>query len=262
LVETYDSNMNLPPGMIYASRESHAQQWPPGMTSVSKSQISNHIQQVLLKINSWTAQKKTDSDSNTGNGSEEPTQRPSATQFPPGGSASAKIPTVEVKYRVEVVKLQPHFSLPPGIELIAGVSVMPKPLWLHTSSWVELVYLDPKRGSEDEYLESMARVGIRRVRLRPEYTVLNGPLSTASAVNETNSAAFYGSHRMLLPVNCITVLLPTSFTVHSWRSYLPGVKSVNTPAEVYLPQAHFLIEKYDSINILFFFVKLLFQTEK
>jgi len=189
---------------------------------------------------------------------------------------------VEVKYRVEVVKLQPHFSLPPGIELIAGVSVMPKPLWLHTSSWVELVYLDPKRyrkiifsalqqimrnnyenrGSEDEYLESMARVGIRRVRLRPEYTVLNGPLSTASAVNETNSAAFYGSHRMLLPVNCITVLLPTSFTVHSWRSYLPGVKSVNTPAEVYLPQAHFLIEKYDSINILFFFVKLLFQTEK
>jgi hypothetical protein len=61
LVETYDSNMNLPPGMIYASRESHAQQWPPGMTSVSKSQISNHIQQVLLKINSWTAQKKVDS---------------------------------------------------------------------------------------------------------------------------------------------------------------------------------------------------------
>lgn len=58
LVESYDPNMNLPPGMIYASRESHLHQWPPGMTPTPKSQISNHIQQVLLKINSWMAEKK------------------------------------------------------------------------------------------------------------------------------------------------------------------------------------------------------------
>ena len=50
-----------------------------------------------------------------------------------------------MKYNVEVVKLHPHFQLPPGIELIPGVTVVEKPLWLHTSNWVELVKFDLRR---------------------------------------------------------------------------------------------------------------------
>jgi hypothetical protein len=58
LVESYDSNMHLPPGMVYAARDSHNNQWPPGMVPVSKSQVSHHIQQVLGKINAWSQPKK------------------------------------------------------------------------------------------------------------------------------------------------------------------------------------------------------------
>ena len=54
-------------------------------------------------------------------------------------------PIFDTKYNVEVVKLQPHFQLPPGIELIPGVIVVEKPLWLHTSNWVELVKFDLRR---------------------------------------------------------------------------------------------------------------------
>ncbi len=58
LVDTYDSNMNLPAGMIYASRESHSNQWPPEMTLAAKSELSTHVQEVLVKINSWATEKK------------------------------------------------------------------------------------------------------------------------------------------------------------------------------------------------------------
>jgi hypothetical protein len=53
--------------------------------------------------------------------------------------------TVEVKYKVEVVKLQALYTLPPGIDLIPGATVMPRPLWLHTGSWIELIKLDRRR---------------------------------------------------------------------------------------------------------------------
>ena len=58
LVDNFDSNMNLPIGMIYASRESHSHQWPPEMTLASKSELSTHVQEVLVKINSWATEKK------------------------------------------------------------------------------------------------------------------------------------------------------------------------------------------------------------
>jgi hypothetical protein len=88
-------------------------------------------------------------------------------------------------------------------------------------------------------VEALGRVGIKKVRLRPDYTVLNGSWNGSAA-----DPAYYGSHRMMLPPDCITVLLPYSFTVGSWGSYLPGVKSVATPPETYLPPGHFLVEKY------------------
>ena len=78
---------------------------------------------------------------------------------------------------LEVVKLAAHYSLPPGTEVIKGLTVKRRPFWLHLPSNVELVSF-PKTAEDRIKVQTILnKKGIRVVNLRPE--MIRSSASTA-----------------------------------------------------------------------------------
>jgi hypothetical protein len=97
-----DKKIVLPNGTILGSRKSIRAQLPAGITPVSNTEISLKLKETLLQLNFHSAEK-------------------------------------EDTERIELFKLTPYYSMPPGVEIINGVIILPKPLWLELPNWTALI---------------------------------------------------------------------------------------------------------------------------
>jgi hypothetical protein len=208
-----DKSLPLPSGVVFASRESKKSLWPAEVMPLPKSALHPRVIAALDKINS---------ESSIG-GSSKPDK---------GGKMAAAV-EVGTGMNIEAVQLVPHFSFPPGAQLVPGVTVMQKPFWLHAPRFVELVSVPANNPNI-----SMGK-GVTRIRLRPEY------LSIEKSVSDFEPEDIFGAPTLMrLPENTVLVQLTEAFQMHSWGPYLPGVEAVEMPVgRLYLPRFHYLIQR-------------------
>eukprot|EP01034_Spumella_vulgaris_P021525 gene21525-27560_t len=208
-----DKSLPLPSGVVFASRESKKSLWPAEVMPLPKSALHPRVVAALDKINS---------ESSIG-GAQQPSK---------GGKMAAAV-EVGTGMNIEAVQLVPHFSLPPGAQIVPGVTVVQKPFWLHAPRFVELVSVPA-----DKLNISMGK-GVTRIRLRPEYLKIEKTLS------ELGEEDVFGTPTLMrLPENTVLVQLSDAFQMHSWGPYLPGVEAVQMPTgRLYLPRCHYLIQR-------------------
>lgn len=237
------SSVTLPPGVIFASRSSKKDQWPAGMTPLPKSALHPKILQLIDKY-----------------------QNPAESR----STKSKKGSMLKGSINIEVVKLTPYYSFPPGTELLNGVTVLPKPFWLNTPSFVELVKVS-KRYRNNLILGK----GVARVPMRPEYIQVPKIQTKTTRVSMSEGATDkieddydQQEHKLLtleeqvvltrmnLPPGSELVMITSAFQqVHNWGPYLQGVQPVSPDvlepssltllhsAPPVLPEGHFLIDR-------------------
>jgi hypothetical protein len=145
--------------------------------------------------------------------------------LPPNLRKAIQIYNIAVRgMKLEAVQSPEHFSFPIGTELYPGVFVCPKPHWLTSSSWIELVSV-PKNNKKSKELVDYFKVSPRRESL--------------------NSFGDSNNHdiKMSLPPDTELICVPQDLSVYSWSKVSVNVESVVRPDNVYLPRGHFIIER-------------------
>jgi hypothetical protein len=261
--------VTMPLGMVLASRKNRQCQWPAEMTPAPKSALNVSLVKVINRLNSENNQVVAEGGS---------TVQTFADRAQPGNKKSSKEPAqTKPAVHIEVVKLRPHFSLPPGCEIVPGLVVQRKPFWLHVPSGVELV---TKYADSSGRLLPFPCVGVTRVQLRPDYILTGAEVdlvaadptqshvhagSPTSADGRSSRSAFHEEPTRdweMVDLEHTVKLSPTSLpgryelvhvselleSVHSWGPYLKGIEAVNrTVSEdghpTVLPPLHFLIQR-------------------
>ena len=246
-----DVMSRLPLGMCLASRVSRNLPFPPGMSYVPPSSLDPKLTAALNEVNSKppqstdlaVAQDSADASIHNNNSSD-----------------SQKV-QVKRNLCLEVVKLAPQYSFPAGTELIPGVFVQRRPVWLQTPPGVELV---TRYANEKGDLLHFGP-GIHRVSMRPEYvhTHDDDDGSIPSAAKEVSNARANAHHDIIISLEQVRSMPPARLPgnvelvqiteqcrqVHSWGPYLSGVEVVElttlADGELLqpLPPYHFLIQR-------------------
>ena len=133
----------------------------------------------------------------------------------------------DIKQPIEAVQLEPTYNFPPGTEIFPGVFVLPKPHWLHTTAWTELVIITSSVESRDKYYHLMESL---RIRIRPEHIFIDS-ISEKSA----NEVTF--------PAGTELIYIPSDLQVFSWGAGCKNIEAVVKPDNMYLPRAHFLVQR-------------------
>lgn len=238
----------LPEGMCLASRVSRNLPFPPGMSYVPPTSLDPKLAAAINEVNS-----KSQSDHNEINSKSQSDLQDSADASIHNSIAPQKV-QVKRNLCLEVVKLAPHYSFPAGTELIPGVFVQRRPVWLQTPPGVELVtrYVNYK----GDLLHFGP--GIHRVSMRPEYVDTDGSCSSIPSDKEVRNAHYdiisleqvRSAPPARLPNNVELVQITEQCRqVHSWGPYLSGVEVVELttladrePLQP-LPPFHFLIQR-------------------
>jgi hypothetical protein len=207
----------------------------------------------------------------------------SSTPAVPASSNNAAASSLKTrsKLNIELVSLQPHYSLPSGVYLHADVITSVKPFYLHLPSSIVLVEIK-KPEKREEILTELAKKGINEVDIALEhllpinvvhssqykhYSESQKKPSTASGSRDvspvkhaSSSAAVASSHSALneflfpstsasspsVTVSYCFLSLPDVYDVYSWGENLPGVEAVlwnESNHHITLPPGHFLIER-------------------
>jgi len=237
----------LPEGMCLASRVSRNLPFPPGMSYVPPTALDPKLAAAINEVNS-----KSQSDHNEINSRTQSDLQDSGADASIHNSSTPQKVQVKRNLCLEVVKLAPHYSFPAGTELIPGVFVQRRPVWLQTPPGVELV----TRYVNDKGDLLHFGPGIHRVSMRPEYVDTDG--SSIPSDKEVRNAHYdiisleqvRSTPPARLPNNVELVQITEQCRqVHSWGPYLPGVEVVELttladrePLQP-LPPFHFLIQR-------------------
>lgn len=252
----------LPPGCIFASKKHRMAVWPPEFVPLSKSALPSKLSSLLEDY----AQGYAIGDKNK-NKNKKQHKFPKAVDsgldstvlstelkvdvdelnsLESSPNANNDAEEIKDKMNVDVIALPAYFTLPPGVELIAGVKVVATPFFWSLPNQSVLVKLT----SAEQNLFDLAQRHIYPLDIPPVHflpPVLRSFLSSSSkSMNGMENAVKQLNDVFSLPSNFTIVQLPDVFDVYSWGEVLPGVQAVtwelNNP-KFPLPPGHFFIER-------------------
>eukprot|EP01031_Cornospumella_fuschlensis_P039770 gene39770-48420_t len=184
------SHRPLGEGQVFIHRVKPTLPLPPQMTLVGRENLHPKLQATLLHVNHY----EDEGEGNKG----------------------------RVDLNVEVVALQPHYSLPEGVSLVAGCVTVQPPACLSLPSHVQCIYLHDERS---DVLDQLALKHVYEVPI-PFCPSIHHPLLRGQTSSSLNSQHPQWVND-IVPPHIKFVLLPDSFEVHAWGEGLPGVRAVS-----------------------------------
>jgi hypothetical protein len=251
LSQLQSMNETLPAGSVFIMRDSKRFQLPSEMQVIPKSSLSQELRNILsdhnvaypndfrgkVKDSDLRSSAKKSTRKSVKQSMKQSVKRKSQADNGQGELDINLQPVSKAeKTYFDVVQLAPHFRFAPGTELAPGVVVQPRPHFLHMlPRWLELVRVLPVMWDESDNSKKDKEKFEFGQKLLSRLKFMR-----SSQRSELNP---FIDFKYELPENTELVLIPDDVQVYSWGSQATGIEAVIKPADIFLPTAHFLVER-------------------